>query len=129
MSLYIFGYHRQVEREEAWMTKYWILPLWLTIHSPLLCGLLLARCQYLHRSNIVRVGHPTDTRLDNVDEKSRCRDSWARKSDPSLWESFSVRMMRQNMSRERQNVDGRKASADRTVDCDRKFLGKTKATT
>ena len=41
------------------MTKYWILPLWLTIHSPLLCGLLLARCQYLHRSNIVWVGYPT----------------------------------------------------------------------
>ena len=30
-----FGYHRQVEGEGAWMTKYWILPLWLTIHSPL----------------------------------------------------------------------------------------------
>ena len=39
------------------MTKYWIL--WLTIHSPLLCGLLLVRCQYLHRFNIVQVGHPT----------------------------------------------------------------------
>ena len=30
-----------------------------TIHSPLLCGLLLAHCQYFHRFNIVRVGHPT----------------------------------------------------------------------
>ena len=39
------------------MTNYWILPLWPTIHSPLSCGLLLARCQYLHRFNIVRVGH------------------------------------------------------------------------
>ena len=29
------------------------------IHSPLSCGLLLARCQYLHRSNIVWIGHPT----------------------------------------------------------------------
>ena len=59
MSLYIFGYHPQVEGEGAWMTNYFILPLWLTIHSPLLCGLLLARCQYLHRSSIVWVGHPT----------------------------------------------------------------------
>ena len=41
------------------MTKYWILPLWLTIHSSLLRVLLLARRQYLHRSNIVWVGHPT----------------------------------------------------------------------
>ena len=41
------------------MTNYWILPLWLTIHSPLLCELLLAHCQYLHRFDIVRVGHPT----------------------------------------------------------------------
>ena len=39
------------------MTNYWILPLRPTIHSPLLRGLLLARCQYLHRFNIVRVGH------------------------------------------------------------------------
>ena len=39
------------------MTNYWIL--WLTIHSPLLCELLLAHCQYLHRFSIVRVGHPT----------------------------------------------------------------------
>ena len=41
------------------MTNYWIFPLWLTIHSPLLCRLLLAHCQYLHRFNIVRVDHPT----------------------------------------------------------------------
>ena len=39
------------------MTNYWILPLWLTIHSPLLCGLLLAHCQYLHRFNIVIQHH------------------------------------------------------------------------
>ena len=55
MFLYIFGYHPQVEGEGAWMTKYSILPLWLTIHF---YELLLARCQYLHRSNIVWVGHP-----------------------------------------------------------------------
>ena len=41
--------------------NYWILPLRLTIHSPLLCGLLLARCHYLHRFDIVRVGHPTQS--------------------------------------------------------------------
>ena len=45
------------------MTNYWILPLRRTIHSPHLCGLLLARCQYLHRFNIVRVGHPTTVRM------------------------------------------------------------------
>ena len=49
------------------MTNYWILLLWLTIHSSLLCGLLLAHCQYLHRFNIV-IGlvHSTRVRL--------CRD-------------------------------------------------------
>ena len=41
------------------MTNYWILLLRLTIHSQLLSELLLARCQCLHRFNIVQVGHPT----------------------------------------------------------------------
>ena len=52
------------------MTNQWMLRL--IIHSPLLRGLLLARCQYLHRFNIVRVGHPTmwqgqrnSTRINN----------------------------------------------------------------
>ena len=42
-----------------WKRKEHRLDLALTIHNPLLCGPLLAHCQYLHRFNIVRVGHPT----------------------------------------------------------------------
>ena len=62
------------------MTKYWILPLWLTSHSPLLCGLLLARCQYSHRSNIVWVDHPTsildgESMFTNTGTYSEQRDS------------------------------------------------------
>ena len=44
------------EKEHRWPRK---LDLALMTNYPLLCGLLLARCQYLHRSNIVWVGHPT----------------------------------------------------------------------
>ena len=58
------------------MTKYWILPSWLTIHSPLLCGLLLARCQYLHRSNIVWVGYLTHFYEQRITCQSVDHESW-----------------------------------------------------
>ena len=45
-------HHRlQVDGDGAQVTNYWILPLSLTVSSPLLCGLLLTRC--LHLFNIV----------------------------------------------------------------------------
>ena len=59
--IYIFSYHPQVEGEVldlALVTNY--------SQSPILRGLLLARCHYLHRSDIVWVGHPTMYRTWNV---------------------------------------------------------------